>query len=142
MTRLLAAFASLSLLLPAAFAAETADEKAVRAAVFDYFEGIGERNRERLNRAFHEETAQMVGVVADGPGEKVQVWQIEDVIPGWAEGQPIAKEREGEIISMNIADGRLAAVMFDYDGQYVDALTLAKIGGEWRIVQKVFIEQD
>lgn len=118
------------------------DEEAITAAVFDYFEGQGERSAERLNRAFHAETAQMVGVMDGEDGTDVRTWAMNETIPRWSEGEPSTDDRVGKIMSMNIADGRLATVMFDSDGRFYDALTLAKIDGEWKIVQKVFVRQD
>ncbi|GGY36613.1 nuclear transport factor 2 family protein [Parvularcula lutaonensis] len=134
-----------SLLAPALAEERTmeADRQAIEAAVMDYFEGQGERSAERLNRAFHAETAQMVGVLsAEDGGTEIRSWAMRETIPRWSEGEPSTAERKGEILSMNIADGRLATVMFDSDGRFFDALTLAKIDGEWKIVQKVFIRQD
>lgn len=122
---------------------QDADKKAIEAAVMDYFEGQGERSEERLTRAFYGATAQMVGITkAENGGTDVRSWAMSEIIPQWSQGEPGTAERKGEILSMNIADGRLATVMFDSDGRFYDALTLAKIDGEWKIVQKVFIRQD
>ncbi|MCQ8186172.1 nuclear transport factor 2 family protein [Parvularcula maris] len=130
-------------LAPAQAMDPSTDEQAIEAAVFDYFDGQGEKSEERLNRAFYGETAQMVGILkTDDGSDEVRTWEMKDVITNWAEGEPSEEERSGEIISMDIADGRLATVMFDSNGRFTDALTLAKIDGEWKIVQKVFIRQD
>ncbi|NNU15520.1 hypothetical protein HK107_04205 [Parvularcula sp. ZS-1/3] len=115
---------------------------AIAAAVFDYFDGQGERSAERLNRAFSAEHARMIGVLKDDGETVVRTWEMEDTIANWSKGDPITDERTGKIVSMNVVDDRLAVVLFDSNGRFLDALTLAKVGEDWKIMSKVFIVQE
>ncbi|MEM9234913.1 MAG: nuclear transport factor 2 family protein, partial [Pseudomonadota bacterium] len=114
----------------------------VRDAVYDYFEGQGERSEERLSRAFAVDHARMTWVQKDDDGtEAVTSVPISEIIPRWSEGEPSGEARDSEILSMEIVDGRIATVMFDSNGRFYDALTLAKVNGEWKIISKAFVRQ-
>lgn len=109
------------------------DLAAIRATVFDYFDGINEVSRERLERAF-DASAELKSVGGDGD---IVAQPIDVVIERWMAKAPA--EREGEILSMDVTDGEIARVVFDYNGDYIDFLTLAKLQGRWKIIDKVFI---
>ena len=113
--------------------AEADDFGAVRAAVFDYFDGINEVSRERLERAF-DPSAELKNVGANGA---IVAQPIDQVIERWMAKEPEA--REGEILSIDVTDGEIARVVFDYNGDYIDFLTLAKVQGRWKIIDKVFV---
>lgn len=133
------------LVTPAAPAfAETADEAGIRAAVFDYFNGQTVASAEQLNRAFVADNATMMGLMRAQDGtETLRTWRdMNEVIANWsANPNPNAPARDGEILHMNIVDGRIATVLFRSTTQFYDALTLMKIDGQWRIVAKAFIRQ-
>ncbi|MEM8770965.1 MAG: nuclear transport factor 2 family protein [Pseudomonadota bacterium] len=117
---------------------------AIEAAVFDYFHGQGEASAERLNRAFAAEHATMVGVVKNDAGEEmIRSWKdMDTVLSNWAANDnPPGTERSGEIMHMHVQDGRLAVVVFRSADRFYDALTLAKIDGDWKIIQKAFVLQ-
>lgn len=143
MTKALSAFAVLvvatALSVPA-LAQDSADDQAVRAAVFDYFEGQGERSQERLERAFHNDARMVFTAEGDDGEPELRSLHMEEVIPNWAQGEPVTG-REGQILSLDVVDGRMASVIFDSDGRFLDQLTLLKIGPDWKIVSKVFIRQ-
>ncbi len=128
-----AAFALLSTLAAPSSWADGEDFSSIRAAVFDYFEGINEVSEERLRRAF-DPSASMKNVGEDG---SINAQPIEDVIARWLTKTPEA--RTGEILSIDVTDGEIARVVFDYNGDYLDFLTLAKVRGEWKIIDKVFV---
>jgi len=113
----------------------TADDdlSAIRDTVFDYFDGINTVDRERLERAF-DASAALKSVDESG---SLVVEPIADVKERWMRAE--VAERSGEILSVDMAGGQVARVVFDFDGAYVDFLTLAKLGGQWRIIDKVFI---
>ena len=130
--------------------AATADEHnkehkaAIKAAVFDYFHGQGEASAERLNRAFAADSATMVGVVKDREGnESIRAWKdMAEVLANWSANEnPPGTEREGEILSMDIVDDRIAVVLFKSADRFYDALTLVYIDDEWKIIQKAFVLQ-
>ena len=137
---------SILLLAPASYAepATQTDEAAIRAAVLDYFHGQGQGSIERLNRAFAVEHASMVGVMrADDGKESLRAWKdMREPLANWSkEPNPAAPDRDGEVLGMQVTDGRIATVTFRSTDRFYDALTLVKIDGEWKIVAKVFVRQ-
>lgn len=127
-----------------AYAGDSADKAAIEAAVFDYFHGQGEASAERLNRAFAADHASMVGVVRNDDGEEeIRSWKdMNEVIANWAANEnPPGGDRDGEILNMHIVDGRIATVLFRSTDRFYDALTLAKVDSEWKIIQKAFVLQ-
>ena len=137
---------SILLLAPASLAepAKQTDEAAIRAAVLDYFHGQGQGSIERLNRAFAVEQASMVGVMrADDGKETLRAWKdMREPLTNWSkEPNPAAPDRDGEVLGMQVTDGRIATVTFRSTDRFYDALTLVKIDGEWKIVAKVFVRQ-
>jgi len=125
--------------------AETATDKvAIEAAVNDYFQGQGEASETRLFRAFAADHATMVGVVKDDDGKEfIKSWKdMNSVLNKWAANKnPVGGDRDGEIISMNIVDDRLAVVLFRSTTRFYDALTLAKLNNEWKIIGKSYVLQ-
>ena len=120
------------------------DRAAIEAAVFDYFHGQGEASAARLHRAFSAENASMVGVRKGDDGvESVHSWKdMSEILANWSANEnPPGADRDGEIVAMEVVDNRLAVVLFRYTDRFYDALTLAKVNGDWKIVQKAFIEQ-
>lgn len=119
------------------------DIAAIEAVVLDYFDGQGEASLERLQRAFHPD-ASMFGVVTNDDGEAaLRVWpKMSEVIENWAENEnPPGAGRDGEVISIDIVDGRLAVVTFRFADRFYDAFTMVKLDGEWKIAAKTFIRQ-
>lgn len=117
---------------------------AIEAAVYDYFHGQGEASAERLNNAFAAEQATMVGVARDDEGnESVVAWKdMTEVIGNWAANEnPPGGDRDGEILALEMVDERLAVVLFRSTDRFYDALTLAQVDGQWRIIQKAFVQQ-
>ncbi len=144
MLRILAVFAVILAGPFGAIADDEADRTAIKAAVMDYFHGQGEASRERLFRAFDAEHATMVGVVANDDGsEDLRSWKnMEDVLSAWASNDdPPGVERDGEILSLEMVDGRLATVLFRSSDRFYDALTLVKVNDEWKIIAKGFVRQ-
>jgi len=124
----------LAVCLTVAVSASAADElQAIRDTVFDYFEGINQVDRDRLERAF-DPSAALKSVDESGA---LVVEPIADAMARWMRGQ--VTERRGDILSIDRAGGQVARVVFDFDGDYVDFLTLVKLNGHWRIIDKVFI---
>lgn len=124
--------------------AKAEDKAAIEAAVFDYFHGQGEASRERLFRAFDADNSSMVGVTrAEDGSDVVRSWKdMGEVLTRWAANSNApGGNRDGEILSMDIVDDRIAVVMFRSTDRFYDALTLGKVNGEWKIIAKAFILQ-
>lgn len=143
--RIISIIAAFLVSLSPAFAeAGDADKSAIKAAVMDYFHGQGEASEERLFRAFAAEHASMVGVVKNDDGdEMIRSWKdMGQVLSNWAANEnPPGGDRDGEILDMHVVDGRIATVLFRSTDRFYDALTLAKVDGEWKIIAKAFVLQ-
>ncbi len=90
--------------------------------------------------AFNDEASMFVVSKNDDGEEYLRVWpEMSDVIVNWSEmPRPDAPSRDGEIMNIDMADGRIATVMFRSTDRFYDALTLVKIDGQWEIPSKVF----
>ncbi|WP_298940682.1 nuclear transport factor 2 family protein [uncultured Psychromonas sp.] len=120
------------------------DKVAIEAAVNDYFQGQGEASQTRLFRAFAADHATMVGVVKDDNGKEIiKSWKdMNSVLNKWAANEnPVGGDRDGEILSLDIVDDRLAVVLFRSTNRFYDALTLTKINNEWKIIGKSYVLQ-
>ena len=131
-----AAAAGLGVLVWTAARAESAEEAAVRAAVGHYLKahqtGLGEHHR----KVFHPEAK--LFAVREG-----KFWQLtsEEYISR-SPGKPAADEaeRRRSIESVDITgNAAVAKVVLDYPNvKFTDYMSLLKIDGEWRIVNKTF----
>lgn len=134
------AFIALSLSLSTT-AAPANDVEKITESVMNYFDGIGEASKQRLDKAFNLK-AQMITPSQNKQGEsELKVWEIVPTIKHWSDGKPAKKERIGKILNMHIMDSRLASVSFDSNDEYYDLLTLAKMDGEWKIINKAYIDK-
>ena len=131
------AAASLAVLLPAR--AQNAEEAAVRAAIEHYFRahatGLGEHHR----KVFHPEAK--LFFINEG---KFTQRTSEDYIAG-SPGKPAADEaqRKRTIEMIDITgDAAVAKLVLDYpNAKLTDYMSLLKVDGEWKIVNKTFSEQ-
>lgn len=132
---------AICLLLPAPAAAQSAapDTAAVRAIVGRYLHGLKFNDVAALREAFWSE-AKLYWVKKDGTqGELSQA----EWYKGFAANA--GKEEPGElrIVSMDVT-GDIASVKVHETyatSIYVDYLNLTKVGGRWRIVNKVYTAQ-
>ena len=123
---------------------KSSDLASIEKAVFDYFHGQGQASEERLFRAFAADNASMVGVLKNKDGEEfIRSWKdMKEVLTNWASNDnPVGDTRDGEILDVSIIDGRIATVIFRSTDRFYDALTLAKVDGDWKIIAKAFILQ-
>ena len=120
--------------MPALTHADQVDDvTAIRSVVFDYLEGINTADRGRLEEAFHPDAS----LKSPGDDGALRVESIGDAIDRWAGYEP--QSRDGVIRSLEITRGALARVVFDFDGSYIDYLTLAKLRDRWVIIDKAFV---
>ena len=123
---------------------KNSDTAAIETVIFNYFEGNGTADRERLSLAFDEKLASMGGVVKNDKGiDERKAWRdMSAVLDRWAANkEPKGAGRDGEILSIQVVDGRIATALFKYTDQYIDAFTLIKFDRKWKIASKTFIEQ-
>jgi hypothetical protein len=125
---------SVVVLLPAR--AQNAEETAVRQALEHYFRGHATGQGEHFRKVFHPDAK--LFAVREG-----KYWQLtsEEYISR-AEGKPPEDEakRKRSIESVDISgNAAIAKIVLDYPQvKFTDYMSLLKIDGEWRIVNKTF----
>ena len=124
-------------LLPArAYAQLSPDEKAVRAAIEQYFRGHATGNPNEMRKAFHP-TAHIEGN-RDG---KFLSWTVEEYASGFG-GKPAPDEatRKRTIDRVAISgDAAMAGATLVHGATtFTDYFVLLKINNEWKIANKVY----
>jgi hypothetical protein len=113
-----------------------AEEEAVRAAIEHYFRGHATGQGEHFRKVFHPDSR--LFAVREG-----KFWQLtsEEYIAR-AGGKPAADEaaRKRRVESVDVTgDAAVAKVVLDYPSvKFTDYMSLLKIDGEWKIVNKTF----
>jgi Putative lumazine-binding len=131
----LAALAFAAALWPPA-RAESADETAVRQAIEHYFRGHATGQGEHFRKVFHPESK--LFAVREG-----KFWQLtsEEYItraPGKAPADEAQRKRSVESVDVS-GNAAVAKVVLDYPNvKFTDYMSLLKIDGEWKIVNKTF----
>jgi hypothetical protein len=134
-------FATWLFLLPfLAFCQSEKDEKeAITATVKLYFDGMIERNKAKLEEAFHPE-ARLIGY----RGENFTITSFED----WANGTAGGEKRDPSLFENRLLEieikgyTALAKTELFWPGiYYYDFLTLIKKDGKWKIVHKTWFEE-
>jgi Putative lumazine-binding len=116
--------------------AEGAEEAAVRAAVEHYFRGHATGQGEHFRKVFHPDSK--LFAVREG-----KLWQLtsEEYItraPGKASADEAQRRRTVESVDVT-GNAAVAKVVLDYPtAKYTDYMSLLKVEGEWRIVNKTF----
>lgn len=115
--------------------AQDSDFEKVRQTLHYYLDGGTENDFETLKKAFHE-NATMRFIGRDGAYTEVNVLEFfgSRMKPG------PAQNRQVRVVSIQVA-GEVASaqVEAEYPGfVFVDFMHLVKIGGEWKIVNKIF----
>ncbi len=118
--------------------AESTDEAAIRETVQAYFDGMMQGEPERLQVAFHED-AYLIGITRDGLTRiPFKEWSSRMTRP-----IPNADQFHNRIVSVDVS-GLAALAKTDLDWpsvHYVDYLSLLKIDGEWKIVNKIWHQE-
>ncbi|MGR8946750.1 MAG: nuclear transport factor 2 family protein [Gammaproteobacteria bacterium] len=117
------------------------DYDAIKITIENYFEGFKHGDRARLEKAFAVPYAHMKGYIKDANGQLVEVSRaMNEVIDDWVSRDP-NPNFQGRILSINIFSDVAAQATFDFNGIFTDAFQLAKINGEWRIINKFYVDQ-
>ena len=131
---LLSLLGAVAVWLPAR--AQNAEEAAVRQALEHYFRGHATGQGEPMRKVFHPDSK--LFAIRDG-----KYWQItsEEYI-ALAPGKPPADEtqRKRTVESVDITGtAAIAKIVLDYPHvKFTDYMSLLKIDGEWKIVNKIF----
>ncbi len=116
--------------------AQTSDKDAVKVPLENYIKGHETGDGEYMKKAFHTEGNLIF--IRDG---KYTTRSFAEYIAGMS-GKPAADEskRKRAIESIDIAgNAAIARIVLDYPTtKFVDYMTLLKINGEWKIVNKSF----
>jgi hypothetical protein len=119
--------------------AQNAEETAVRVPIENYFKGHATGNGEYFRKAFHPEAK--LFFIREG---KFSQLTSEEYIAR-ANGKPPADEakRKRQIESINITgNAAVVKVVLDYPAvKFTDYMSLLKIDGEWKIVNKTFFAE-
>jgi hypothetical protein len=119
--------------------AQEPELQAITKTVHLYFEGMLERDRSKLEEAFHPE-AKLIGY----RGETFTVTPFETWASGTAKGEPRDPSKYQNFIKAIRMEGYTALVeteLFWPGVYYYDFLTLLKIEGKWKIVHKSWYEE-
>ena len=120
----------------ASASAQTAEAAAARVPLENYLRGHATGDPEFMRKAFHTEGSLIF--IRDG---KYTTRSFADYIAGMS-GKPAPDEekRKRWIESVDVAgNAAVGKIILDYpSGRFVDYMTLLKIGGEWKIVNKSF----
>lgn len=115
---------------------------AIRNTLNNYFEGFKHGDRERLEKAFAVPIAHMKSYIRNDQGVLIEASRpMHEVIDDWVSRDP-SPDFKGKILSINIFSEVAAQAIFDFNGIYTDAFQLAKIKGEWRIINKFYVNQE
>ena len=117
-------------------AAQVSDKEAVRIPLENYIKGHATGDGEYMKKAFHTEGNLIF--VRDG---KVTMRSFAEYIGGFT-GKPPADEdkRKRSIESIDVAgNAATGKIILDYpNARIVDFMSLLKVNGEWKIVNKIF----
>ena len=133
---LIALVASVALAGLAAVRGQNAEEAAVRAALENYFRGHATGQAEHFRKIFHPDAK--LFAVRDG-----KYWQLtSEAYIARAPGKPADDEanrkRSIEFVDIN-GNAAVAKIVLDYPTvKFTDYMSLLKIDGEWKIINKTF----
>jgi hypothetical protein len=136
---LIPVLAVLALAVPAAAQESAAEETAVRAALEHYLLGHATGDGAHHQMVFHPQS-KLFWMRDDSLNTRTSA----DYIAG-SPGQPAEDEaeRRREIVMVDVTgDAAVAKIVLDYPGRvFTDYMSLLKIDGEWKIVNKTFTVQ-
>jgi hypothetical protein len=139
MKHFLALFLSLSFIYSKSIAQSSSDREEITQVVQLYFDGMMERDRKKLDQAFLSE-ARLIGF----RGDELTITSYETWAAGTAKGEPRNPAQfKNELVSIRVqGNTAVAETELYWPGiYYYDFLTLLKIDGQWKIVNKSWSEK-
>lgn len=119
--------------------AADSDYQAIETAVMNYFDGLRNADRAKLEKAFAKSGAHMKNLGKDDKGNiEVKVTPIADAIDKWV-SSGARPELKGRILSVNMIHENAAVATLDFDGRLFDFFQLLRIDGQWKIINKTYI---
>ena len=119
------------------------DYELIQQTISNYFEGYVSKDRALLESAFETEIANMMGYwqLEDGSYELFSK-PITELIDKWVSPEYESFEfGDGIILSLHVFSNDGATAVFDCGGRFLDAFQLVKRSGDWKIVNKFFVDQ-
>lgn len=122
----------------------TNDEAAIRTVLDNYLTGVDKQDMTILESAFDGEHAHMKYVSKNDAGaESITVVPIRDAFASWT--KPPAKPCQGKLLNLDVVDASMAMAKYEFkwgsDMTFIDYLTLYKVNGQWKIVNKTFVRK-
>lgn len=111
----------------------------IAALVRTYLEGLYHCDVDRLAEVFHPQA-----VYATAAGESPLLLRLDEYLPRVAQRDPPARHgapRHEEVLAIDLVGPVTAMVKLRcrfFGNDYVDFLSLLRVGGRWQIVAKVF----
>jgi hypothetical protein len=125
---------ALASVLPVAAADPSDDIERIRATALDYIEGWYQADAARMERSLHPDLAKRR---VDGSGARSELEQITaaELVAGTAAGggRNTPAQRQRSDVQVLDVFGNTASVRVDADG-WIDYMHLARVDGEWKIV--------
>lgn len=139
MRTILLSLAALAFVAPAAHAQDP-EEAGIRAALEHYLQGHATGDGAHFQAAFHP-VASLYWVAADTLAQRTGAAYI-----AGAPGRPAPDEakRTRRIVSIDrTGTAAVAKIELDYPAiRFTDYMALLKIGGDWKIVNKIFVREN
>lgn len=117
----------------------TSEREAIIQTVQLYFDGMMDRDRTKLDQAFLSE-ARLIGF----RGDELTITSYDTWATGTSKGEPRNRDQyKNEIVSIRVqGNTAVAETELYWPGiYYYDFLTLIKIDGQWKIVNKSWSEK-
>lgn len=116
--------------------AQNAEETAVRAALENYFRGHATGQPEHFRKIFHPDSK--LFAVRDGKYWQLTSEQYIANAPGKAPADEAKRKRTIESVDIT-GNAAMAKIVLDYPQvKFTDYMSLLKIDGEWKIINKTF----
>ncbi len=132
---------ALALACGPAWGGSEADEKAVRAAILDYVEGVYELEPERIERSVHPELAKRGYYKSDGAWVEIPMTfpQLVELAATYNDDGHIPADAPKKIELFEVLDKTASAKLTANWG--VDYFHLAKVDGKWQIMNVLWQSQ-
>ena len=118
------------------------DYKMLTETALDYAMGVASHDWERISRAYLVPKAQMKLITGTLGAEKIYVMPIKSVWEKIWSHLPESHNHHVDILSITIFEGRIANVTMNNNNVFFDYLSLYKINGTWKIVDKLARTKD
>ncbi len=124
-------------------------QKRVHEAVQNYYQGYLHNEAAPLAKAFDLENGHLKALQKDSASARqfVRVYPMQQVAERWVSKKPFSDAQKAQshlkILSTDILQEQLAVVKVELkagEKVYIDYLSLYQVNGEWKIVNKVFVE--